>query len=290
MGQINFVRQADEPLYPKILWNRPISRGTAGRLLVVGGHASEFSLATGLFEVVMAAGAGECTVALPDALLKLLAGTPSTVFVASSQSGSIGREALGQVLELSEEADGIILGANLSAHSDSTILVERLLQELERPIIVFGEALVAARNNLSALTGRADALIIASMPEIFKLAGMLGVAIQIRPDGGLLNKVEIVAAVQAAGRCSYVVYGTEIIVATGEIPVVTPVNYRLSLVPALYYGVLSVCWTQNRTQRREGLATAAWLLGQASQLIGNTDRPSLTTLTREITRLVNLPT
>jgi NAD(P)H-hydrate repair Nnr-like enzyme with NAD(P)H-hydrate dehydratase domain len=288
MTNIRFDRQSDEPLYPKILWNRPVARSGAGRLLVVGGHTGEFSLVTAVHEAAMAAGAGECTVVLPDALLKLLAGAPDTVFVPSSPSGSLGREALGQVLQLAEESDAVAIGANLSANSHTTILIERLLQEADRPIIAFGDALTAARNHLPALTSRPENLIIATMPEIFKLAGQLNIPINIRPDGGILNKVEIIASVRAATSCSLVVYGSEIIVAAGGDIVVTPVNYRLSLVPSIYYAVLSVFWIQNRPQAREGLATAAYVLGQASQIVGNTDRPSTTALAREITRLLSL--
>ena len=63
-----FDRQDGAPLYPKILYNRPVTRSGAGRLLAIGGHTGEFSLPTALYGFAMAGGAGECVVALPDRL------------------------------------------------------------------------------------------------------------------------------------------------------------------------------------------------------------------------------
>ena len=142
MPELDFIRQDGEPLYPKTLWNRPVSRVGAGRLLIPGGHSGDMSLPTAIYQAAMASGAGECVVALPDVLTKLLGGTPATTFVASSPSGSLGREALGRLLELSEEADAVLIGASLSNNSHTTILVEKFLQEANRPTVIFGEGIL----------------------------------------------------------------------------------------------------------------------------------------------------
>src|SRR4051812_44492732 len=112
-----FVRQDGDPLYPKILYNRPVTRHGAGRLLVVGGHSGEFSLPTAVYQLALAAGVGDCQVVLPDSLLKFIGGLPGTNFVPSSPSGSLGSEALGRIVELSEEADAVAIGASLSNNS-----------------------------------------------------------------------------------------------------------------------------------------------------------------------------
>ncbi len=279
-----FVRQDAAPLYPKILYNRPITRDGAGRLLVPGGHTGELSLPTGLHQLCLAAGLGHCQVILPDSLASLVAGAPDTAFVPASPSGSLGREALGRILQLAEEADGVALGASLSNNSDTAMLVERLLMELEQPVIVFADGLVAMQHHIRHVTDRPDCLVIATMPEVFKLAGQLGVPIQIRRDGGLINKLEIIQNLADASKCQYVIYGSEIIVAAGNELVVTPVNYRLSLLPAAYYAVLATMWLQNRNDRRAGLVTGAYVLNQASQAMGAEDQASTTKLAAAITR------
>ncbi len=269
-----FIRQTDEPLFPKVLYNRPITRSGGGRLLIVGGHSGEFSLPTAIHQFAVAAGVGEAVAVLPDNLAKFLGGSSGTAFAASSTSGSLGREALGRILELSEEADAVAIGASISNNSNTAMLTERIISEIDRPIIVIDEGLTAMRQNITAVTDNPRALIILTMAEVFKLCGVLDIAISIRQGAGLINKLEIVQNLAAASACAYAVYGSEIIVAAGADLIVTPINYRLSLTPALFYGTLSTFWLQNRTNPTAGLATGAYLIAQAGATLGDTDRPS----------------
>jgi NAD(P)H-hydrate repair Nnr-like enzyme with NAD(P)H-hydrate dehydratase domain len=270
-----FIRQEDTPLYPKILYNRPVTRTGAGRLLVVGGYPGEFSLPTTIHQLSMAAGIGECSVVLPETLAKLLGGAPGTFYAPANPSGSLSPEGLGRILELSEDADAVALGASLSNNSTTAILIEKLVAELERPYAIFEDGLRAMHHNLRAVTDNPDALVIVTMAEVFKLCGLLQIPIRIREGAGLINKLEIIADLAAASRCSYAVYGTEIIVAAGGPLVVTPINYRLSLVPAIFYAVLPTFWLQSPTNRAAGLATGAYIIRDASAHLGATDRPSV---------------
>lgn len=267
MSQPSFERQSDAPLYPKVLWNRPVSRTGAGRLLVLGGHSGEFSAVTTFYELAMSAGAGECRVVLPSSLLKLLAGMPEANFVPSSPSGSLGREALAEVLELAEDADSLVLGSNLSNNSETTILLERLLQESKRPAVLFDEALVSLQHDLPNVASESRNLLVVTMPEVFKLAGVLGVPINIRPDGGLINKLEIIRDVAASSKCDYALYGSELIVASDGKLVVTHLATRQTLPPALFAAILAVFWTQNQSNRLEGLAAGSYVLGRLTEAI-----------------------
>ena len=281
-----FVRQTDQPVYPNILYNRPITRMGGGRLLIVGGHATEFSLPTTIHQVAVAAGIGQATAVLPDKVAKLLGGAPGTTFAPSSTSGSLGREALGRILELSEEADALIIGPSLSNNSNTAMLTERLVREVQRPIIIIDDALVALRQDITSVTDNPKALIICTMAEVFKLCGALSIAINIRPNAGLINKLEIIQDLKSASACSYAVYGTEIIVAAGDDLVVTPINYRLSLAPAIFYGTLSTFWLQNPRQPSAGLATGAYLIRQAGADLGDSDRPSANMLAQALAKIL----
>lgn len=274
-----FVKQENEPLFPNVLFNRPVTRMAAGRLLLPGGHSGEFSLPAAIQQLALAAGVGECRVLLPDVLAKFLGGSPGTFFAPSSSSGSLAREAIGRILELAEEADAVALGASLSSNSNTTILLDKLVGEIDRPLILFDEALPALGAGITKVTDNPNALIILTMAEAFKICGHLQIPIHIRRDAGLLNKLEIIQDLKAASSCSYAIFGTEIIVATDTELIVTPTNYRLSLVPALFYATLGTFWLQNRTNRRAGLATGAYLIHQVGQSIAATDRPSVAELT-----------
>jgi hypothetical protein len=285
-NQPQFILQTDSPLFPNVLFSRPVTRAGGGTLLLVGGHSGEFSLPTAIHQLALAAGAGECRVVMPDVLAKLLGGAPGTHFVAASPSGSLGTEGLGRILELSEDSDAVALGASLSNNSNTSILIEKLALELERPVIAFADALTALQHKIETITDNPDALVIATMPEIFKLCGQLGVSINIRKNAGLINKLEIIQDLRAASACEYVVFGSEIIVAADTEMVVTPINYRLSLVPAAFYAVMSVFWLQNNTNRRAGLATGAYVLAQAGAKLGATERPSVADLATGIDQVL----
>jgi NAD(P)H-hydrate repair Nnr-like enzyme with NAD(P)H-hydrate dehydratase domain len=284
--QPQFTRQTDEPLFPNTLYNRPVTRHGAGRLLVVGGHTGELSQPTALYQLATSAGVGECNVVLPDTLAKLLSGAPGTHFAAATPSGSLAPEALGRILQLAEDADAVALGASLSNNSGTAMLVEKLVAEIEQPLLVFGDALTILRHNLRAITDRPNALVVATMSEIFKLSGALGVPISIRPDAGLMNKLEIIQDLRSAGTCQYAVYGTEVIAAADQDMIVTPLNYHLALTPALFPAVLGTWWLQNRTDRRAGLATGSFLLYQLGKKFGPTDKPTVTQLAGALNELL----
>jgi NAD(P)H-hydrate repair Nnr-like enzyme with NAD(P)H-hydrate dehydratase domain len=278
-----FIRQDEAPLYPKILWNRPVSRRGAGRLLIPGGHTGEFSFPSSLFQAATAAGIGECTVAFPDALVKLFSGASGTTFVPSSTSGSLGQEGSGLILHMAEDYDAMLLGASLSNHSQTTILLETLIRESSMPLILIEDAISLLENQAELLVGNEQHLLIITMPQVFKLAGRLGVPIHIKPNGGLINKLEIVRDLTAASKCTYVVWGSELIVAEpGRELIVTPMNHRMSQLPAVLYGALAAFWIQNIGDRRAGLATASYLLKQVGQSLPDQSRPTLTTALKSL--------
>jgi NAD(P)H-hydrate repair Nnr-like enzyme with NAD(P)H-hydrate dehydratase domain len=281
-----FERQLDEPLFPNVLYARPVTRVSSGRLLLLGGHSGSFSDPTAFHELALAAGIGECRVLLPDVLAKILSGAPGTYFAASSPSGSLGREAADRAIELSEEADVVAIGADLSNNSDTGMLIERLLTQLDRPIAVFGDALHTVLQNPKTVTDNATALVILTMAEVFKLAGKLQIPINVRPGAGLINKLEIIQDLKSASRCGYVVYGTEIIVAQDTHFIVTPIDFHLSTAPQLFYATLATFWTQNPSRRREGLATGAYLIRAAQKHLPDISRPSLPHLSAALRQAV----
>lgn len=263
MAEPIFLRQTDTPLFPKVLWNRPVSSIGAGRLLIIGGHTGAFSLPQGIYQLAEAAGIGEVQVLLPDSLRPLLAPLGIGLFAPSTGSGSLSKKALGEILNIAQNYDTSLIGPSLSNHSEVTVLVEALLAKHPGQIVVVEDALIAARHNPALLTTREDCLVILSMEEAFKLAGSLELAISIRPDRGVLNKIEIMQALARAGTCAFVLYGPELIVTSSEKVSMTPLPlYNAGFLPAIY-SVCSTFWTQNPTNRFEGLTTAAYVLSQA---------------------------
>lgn len=267
------------------MWSRPVTRTGAGRLLVVGGHAKDFSAPTANYRYAVAAGVGECRVLLPDSLMKLVGGTPGVSFVPSSLSGSLGRAALGEILLASEDADSVVIGGSLSNNSETAILLEELIRRIKRPTVIYGEVLEIVSLNPKLLVESSDNLLILTMSEVFKLAGRLMIPIRLRRDAGIINKLEIIQAITAETSCQIVTYGTEIIVACGGELTVTQVPFQLVKQTEAIVATLATFWLQNPSQPLAGLTMGAYILAQAANEV-DPDKLSSSELERAISKTI----
>ncbi len=257
---MDFLRQQGEPLFPKILWNRPVGSNRAGRLLLVGGHSQEFNAIGNVYAAAQAAEIGECVVVLPDVLQKYLPGDGSRVFVASTPAGSIARSAMDQILHLAKESDAVALGVSLSSNSETAAVAESVLTKTEKPAIIFDEAIDLMKFHPETLVGESR-LIIATMPDLFKLAKYLKIGISVT-EPSLVGKLNLIRMIATVTKAQFLVYGPELIVVAQNQESVTP----WKPVPAtVVFGVASVLWLQNQTKQFEGLTTAAYLIAKASQ-------------------------
>ncbi len=277
-----YLTQKNQALFPKVLWNRPINRTTAGRLLLVGGHHQNFLEIQEVYQLALACGVGECLIVMPDSLRTLLSHIENTHFIPSSPSGSIGKGAVAELVSLAEESDGLSIGANLSNNSETAVAVERLLIESQKPRVMYLEALEVASFNPKLVTDRDNCCIVVTMQELFKLAGKLDIALNIQPERGLLGRVELIQSVAQAMKASLVCMGKEIIIVSGEQTSVTPdISGRLN---SAIFAAMSVFWTQKPAF--EQLTTAAFIIQCISNTLANQDTISTAQTVREIEKVL----
>ena len=279
-----FERQIDQPLFPKILWNRPISRATAGRLLVVGGHQSGVALIQSTYQIAAAAGIGALTVLAPDALRSLLGGVPQIDYAPSTPSGSLARAALAQFIDASSYADTILLGIDASNNSETAILFESFITKFHQPLILADDALEVIAMTPDIIRDRPKTLLILSMQQLFKLAAKLRLPIQIRPDSGIAGKIEIVRDLGQVLKIDLALVGPEIIISVGEQASVTLLGSQPASLTAAALGTLSVFYTQNLRAHFEGLTTGAFLIKQA---VESSDHASLADIAASLTKALD---
>jgi NAD(P)H-hydrate repair Nnr-like enzyme with NAD(P)H-hydrate dehydratase domain len=280
--QQHYLTQHNEPLFPKVLWNRPINRATAGRLLLVGGHSHDFVKVQEIYQLANACGVGRCVIVMPDSLRILLSHVEDTYFVPASPSGSMGKGAIAEIVRLAEESDGLSVGANLSNNSETAVAVERLLTESTKPRVIYLDALEVASFNPKLITDRNNCCIIVTMQGLFKLAGKLGVALNIQPERGLLGRVELIQSVAEAMKSSLICIGKEIIIVSDRQTSVTPeTSAHLN---SAVYATMSVFWTQKPDF--EHLTAAAFIIQQLSKTFANQDTISTTQTVKEIEKVL----
>lgn len=276
-----FERQADEPLFANVLWNRPVSAHAAGRLLVVGAHTNGLATLQSVYQIAEAAGIGSLTLLVPETLRSMLGAVPEINFAPATVAGSLAKASLGQMIELASYADAVLVGPDLSNNSETAILIESFIGHYDRPLILTDDALEVITQSPDLVRSRPNTLIVLTMQQLFKLAGKLGVPLQIKPDGGITNKIEILTDFWSALRVDLALVGPEVIVKTAERVSVTALsNQPATLLPAAY-GVLSVFYTQNPKAHYEGLTTGTFLLSQA---INSTTDTSIANVTASLTK------
>jgi hypothetical protein len=281
------TQTATTPLFPKLLWNRPVSRRAGGRLLVVGGQPGHISEPQTMYAVAESAGIGECRVILPDSLAKIVGTNGPASYVPSNPVGSLGQIAFGEISQLAQDYDSLLLAPEAGNNSETAILLEKLARSSEQNRVFYGDALTALGFIMPDLVASPDHLFVVTMAQLFKIAGRLEVGVHIRRDGGMLNQVEIVADVAAAGQASYAILGSDIIIASGGQVSVTPLSRRST--PALQVAtaaLLASSWTQNPGQHFEGLTTGAYIMANTLSHIPAADTLTTTNLTAGITAAI----
>ncbi|MEX0668115.1 MAG: hypothetical protein WD061_00025 [Candidatus Saccharimonadales bacterium] len=173
------LKQSNQPLFEDILWNQPVSRAISGNLLIIGGHSEEFKLTQSIF--MQASKNCQTKVILPDRIRRLIGPVDNGIYVASTPSGSIARNAQEEILAAINDSDCLLLSADLSQNSETVGLIETILHESEKPVIITEEILLSLFHNLEAISK--SALIISSPNGLSELANKLHVPIYVKtPD------------------------------------------------------------------------------------------------------------
>lgn len=278
MAVPSFTKQTDEPLFPDVFWNRPTMRQRAGRLLLIGGHKAEFSLLQAVYQSAEAAGIGECLAAMPDSLHRTVGESGFGHFVPASTSGSLGKAALGELLDLATNTDALIIGANLTNNAETAVVIESLVTKLEQPVVITEEVIDILQFHPELITGNPRALVVTTMPGLFALAGHHHMPITIKPHGGVVGKIEILQQLAAISRCSYIVFDSEILVQASGKTSLTPLRQPLSNLAGAVVGTAATFWVQHLQQPYEALTTAAFVLAAAM----TSEPATYATLTKQI--------
>ncbi len=170
MDNIEWLKQTDKPLFPDVLWSRPENKRTAGKLLVVGGHAQQFNEPSQAYTASLKAGIGTTRVLLPNSLQKTLGKAfPEAEFGASTPVGSFSRQALGLCLELADWADGALLAGDFGRNSETAILLENFLAKAAGQVTVAGDSLDYFLNEPERLLDRKGTTLVINFPKLQKI-------------------------------------------------------------------------------------------------------------------------
>lgn len=252
-------RQEDKPLFPEIIWDKPVNKKAAKKLLIMSGNAKRFDSAQKLYLAAKQAGIGEAKMVLPDALQPLLRELPDCLYAPSTRSGSLDKSALADIERYAAEVDGILLGKDITANTNTVSLVEDILTQLSTPIVISSEAVCIAINSPQALFSHPQRLIVAETQTLVKLAQALGLPLEIADTTSLINKVALIKTLGEATSGQFALLGKEVLVYAESRVSVTNLETAPSEEAAL--AIMATWWLQHPNSFR-ALTTAAWQLKQ----------------------------
>lgn len=253
-------KQTDKPLYEDILWNRPVRR--TGRVLLVGGHRDGFSELQKLFQGFEAAQVAECRLALSDKLAKLVGNLEGISLVASNPSGSIARDALGELVHLANESDLVSLGPDLSNNSETILTMHRLIDETRASVVIPPQSAEQLLTELGEWKNKKNLLLFMNHKQLYKLATKLAVDVTIPLNPSSDTITEIAAATSTAFLPSLVVlFENSIIIAVNGQASIT--KTKTDNIGNLV-GLLATFWLQNASKKYEALTTGAFVINGAA--------------------------
>jgi hypothetical protein len=170
---MNWLKQTpDKPLFPDVLWSRPENRRRAGKLLIIGGHMQSFNAVSEAYSAALKAGIGTVRVVVPDSLRKMLVKLfPEAEYAASTPIGSFSRQALGELLEASRWADGVLLAGDFGRNSETAVLLDGFIDKYKGLLAMAGDSVDYFLKHPAKLTSRPQTLILAEPDQLQKLAG-----------------------------------------------------------------------------------------------------------------------
>ena len=164
------VQTAEKPLYPDVEWNKPEQRSYRGRLGIIGGNKLGFAGVAEAYSASFAAGAGEVKVLLPDILRKSIPPIITDAqFAPHNISGSLNRDALGDMQALGAWSTGVLLVGDAGKSSETAIVYEDFITSYSGWLTLTRDGVDLVRRSAPVLVERENTLYVVSFAQLQKL-------------------------------------------------------------------------------------------------------------------------
>lgn len=280
---IKYLKQGDDPLFPKIFWNRPISHIGGNNLTMIGGYSGSCNQLQLYYSAITAGGIYDYKIIMPDSLIKIIGqDNEAYYFVAANKSGSLAKAALGEILEIIRDTTAISIGDNLSDNSETTILIESLLHHLEKKsLILWGGAIDRLiKYYPEIIKSQPKCLLVLDAKQLFRYANVLKISTNDNKNE-LENKIGIGLELARKTKANFLVASSEIIAIVDKEVSLTFIKNTPN--KAIISGVATAFWLQNTHFKFESLTSAAYTLAQAYQ---NTNSISSTDYLKQIKKFL----
>lgn len=257
MNQDYFQQQIDQPLFQNLIWSRPETQQAAGKLLIIGGQAQEFIHVAECYAACEEAGAGSIRVLMPDSTRKITKMLPIIEYAPSNTSGSFAREALAELLDAGEWADGVVLAGDLGKNSETSLLLESFIQKYSGLLVVSQHAFSSLSINTYELFNRPNTVLIMSLAEFQKR----GIQLELeKPVTSQIGNVDLAAVLHTTSQLfpANIIISQQNYIWVAHNGLVSLTTSRQTKSPGQVSAQSAVWLIQNSTKPYQALTTAAF--------------------------------
>jgi NAD(P)H-hydrate repair Nnr-like enzyme with NAD(P)H-hydrate dehydratase domain len=247
-------QQRDKPLYPDLLWSKPVTKRGAGKLLIIGGSSAGFSVVARSFAGSSAAGAGHVRAVVPDSLRKITHGFDFIEYAPSNPSGGFAKTSLAELLELAGWSDGVLIAGDLGKNSETSLLIEQFMQTCPKTMIIATNALTTITLDASDILSSDQRVVMFTHRDIQNAARELKVLQPITSTQAPPQFAQSLKEVSESCRSFVMVVDNQTLWVTHQGEVIsTTSSQNENIAP------LAAVWAlQNPTKIKEALACACW--------------------------------
>lgn len=266
---MNILNQ-DHLLFPEILWKRPqnIYKRQCGKILILAGSRGMAGAATLATEAAFRSGAGVVLLGFPDALKdvykKVLPDTMSMP-LESTPAGSISIKAYSNIIKITTDIDIVAVGPGLSKNNETVKLIQKLITNIDKPLILDADGINALTDKTSLLTKRPGPTIITPHP------GEAGRLMQMKPEAINKDRIKIVQKMASKFNTITVLKGSQTMICEPEGRVVINQSGGPELATAgtgdVLLGITATFCSQNLNKLFEATSTACYLHGLVGDIL-----------------------
>lgn len=173
---INTYRVRSEDV-ASVLPRRPVDahKYSVGKVFVLAGSRSFTGAPAMCARSVMRSGAGAVILGIPKSIHGVLARKLTEVIVTpleETAEGTVGDAAIDEIREKIQWSDVVVIGPGLSRHNETDKLLQKLLPEIDRPVVLDADGLNAIGSNARLLKRRSKGTILT--PHVGELRRLMG--------------------------------------------------------------------------------------------------------------------
>ena len=246
-------------LYPDLVWARPETKNTAGKLLIVGGHAQSFAAPAEAYAAADTAGIGVARVLLPASLERTVSKLfPAAEFAPSNPSGGFAMTTLAEILAAAQWANGVLLAGDLGRNSETTAMFENVATKYTGQLSITKDAADFFCAHPTGLVARPNTLLVISTAQLQHLGTGLHAVQAFTSDMGIVQAVDWLHAFTTEHPALYIItrhLNHYIVAVQGQVST-TPVPADIPIWRVQKAAAAATWWLQNPTKPFESLTSS----------------------------------